>query len=168
VSWASDPHIRVISEGSCDTEDWSNDAENHRNKWHFTVYSHRDQMIYIRIIFQYFYCIVDQINTALVSRRDSYVTCNHLKQSIFSTLKHQSKHKLSKHTVLKRHIAEAELNAFIRIYIVFMKASGWLRSRPPRQIMAEDKWTVSTANKMNSLWFYSLNVRKRDTGTNWI
>jgi len=28
VSWASNPHIRVISEGSCDTEDWSNDAEN--------------------------------------------------------------------------------------------------------------------------------------------
>jgi len=26
-AWASDPHIRVISEGSCDTEDWSNDAE---------------------------------------------------------------------------------------------------------------------------------------------
>ncbi len=29
-------HIRMISEGSCDTEDWSNDAENsallHRNK----------------------------------------------------------------------------------------------------------------------------------------
>jgi len=24
-------HIRVISEGSCDTEDWSNDAENHIN-----------------------------------------------------------------------------------------------------------------------------------------
>jgi len=23
-----DPHIRVMSEGSCDTEDWSNDAEN--------------------------------------------------------------------------------------------------------------------------------------------
>ncbi len=33
----------MISEGSCDTEDWSNDAENaalrHRNKLHFTVYS---------------------------------------------------------------------------------------------------------------------------------
>jgi len=27
VSSSSDPHIRVISEGSCDTEDWSNDAE---------------------------------------------------------------------------------------------------------------------------------------------
>jgi len=28
VSRASNHHIRVISEGSCDTEDWSNDAEN--------------------------------------------------------------------------------------------------------------------------------------------
>jgi len=28
VSCASDHHIRVISVGSCDTEDWSNDAEN--------------------------------------------------------------------------------------------------------------------------------------------
>jgi len=46
--WSSDPHIRVISEGSC------NDAENHRNKLHFTVYSHREQMIYIKIIFHNF------------------------------------------------------------------------------------------------------------------
>jgi len=28
VYWAVNQHIRVISEGSCDTEDWSNDAEN--------------------------------------------------------------------------------------------------------------------------------------------
>jgi len=27
VFWASNHHIRVISEGSCDTEDWSDDAE---------------------------------------------------------------------------------------------------------------------------------------------
>ncbi len=27
VSSAACRHIRVISEGSCDTEDWSNDAE---------------------------------------------------------------------------------------------------------------------------------------------
>jgi len=27
VSWSSDPRIRVISEGSCESEDWSNDAE---------------------------------------------------------------------------------------------------------------------------------------------
>ncbi len=27
-SWAADPHILMISDGSRDTEDWSNDAEN--------------------------------------------------------------------------------------------------------------------------------------------
>ncbi len=26
VSWAANQHIRMISEGSCDTEDWSNDC----------------------------------------------------------------------------------------------------------------------------------------------
>ncbi len=35
--------IRMIPEGSCDTEDWSNDAENtalhHRNKLHLKIYS---------------------------------------------------------------------------------------------------------------------------------
>jgi len=49
----------VISEGSCDTDD----AENHRNKLHFTIYSHRKQLIYIIIIFHYFYYIFDQINS---------------------------------------------------------------------------------------------------------
>ncbi len=28
VSWTANQHIRMISEGSCDTEAWSNDAEN--------------------------------------------------------------------------------------------------------------------------------------------
>ncbi len=28
VTWAVNQHIKMISEGSCDTEDWSNDAEN--------------------------------------------------------------------------------------------------------------------------------------------
>jgi len=28
VSWAENQHVRMISEGSCDTEDWSDDAEN--------------------------------------------------------------------------------------------------------------------------------------------
>ncbi len=45
VSWAANQHIRMISEGSCDTEDWSNDAENsvlhHRNKFRFKIYSNR-------------------------------------------------------------------------------------------------------------------------------
>ncbi len=39
-------HIRMISEGSCDTEDWSNDAENtalhHKNKLHLKIYSNRN------------------------------------------------------------------------------------------------------------------------------
>ncbi len=37
VSWAANQHVRMISEGSCDTEDWSNDAENllheHKRLW---------------------------------------------------------------------------------------------------------------------------------------
>ncbi len=39
VSGEANQHITIISEGSCDTEDWSNDAKNsalhHRNKLHF-------------------------------------------------------------------------------------------------------------------------------------
>ncbi len=39
ISWAPNQYIRKIFEGSCDTEDWSNDAEilvlRHRNKLHF-------------------------------------------------------------------------------------------------------------------------------------
>jgi len=39
VSWEANHQIRMNSEGSCDTEDWSNDAENsalnHRNTLHF-------------------------------------------------------------------------------------------------------------------------------------
>ncbi len=37
--------ILKFSEGLCDTEDWSNNAENsalhHRNKLHFNIYSNR-------------------------------------------------------------------------------------------------------------------------------
>jgi len=32
VSWAPNQYIRMISEGSCDPEDGSNDAENIKNK----------------------------------------------------------------------------------------------------------------------------------------
>ncbi len=38
----------MISEGSCDTEDWSNDAENsglhNRNKLHLKIYLKREQL----------------------------------------------------------------------------------------------------------------------------
>jgi len=45
----------MISDGSCDTEDWSNDAENsalhNRNKLHFRIYYNRKQLFIIVIIF---------------------------------------------------------------------------------------------------------------------
>jgi len=41
-------YLRVISDGSCDTEHWSNDVENSAlyqiNKLNFTIYSHRKQL----------------------------------------------------------------------------------------------------------------------------
>ncbi len=44
VSWAVNQHIIMISEGSCDSEDWSKDAENtavrHRNKLHVKTFIH--------------------------------------------------------------------------------------------------------------------------------
>ncbi len=47
VSWSANQHIRMISEGSCDTEDWSNDAENSalhpRNKLQY-IYLNRKQL----------------------------------------------------------------------------------------------------------------------------
>ncbi len=48
---ASNQHIRMISEGSCDIEDWSNDAENsalhHRNEY--------NEILYLNILlFKYF------------------------------------------------------------------------------------------------------------------
>ncbi len=64
VSLAPNQHIRMISEGSCDAEDWGNDAENsalhHRNKLQFTIYSHKKGILYCNNIahYYYFYCIL--------------------------------------------------------------------------------------------------------------
>ncbi len=57
ISWAANQHIRMISEGSCDTEDWSNDAENSalHHKLHFTIYSKKTVIINCNNISQY-YC----------------------------------------------------------------------------------------------------------------
>ncbi len=82
-SWATSPHVRMISEGSCDTEDWSNDAENsalHRkNKLYFIIYSNKKQTVILNcnnISQNYcFYCIIllyyfTVLNAALVSVSD--------------------------------------------------------------------------------------------------
>ncbi len=51
IAEALSQYMIMISEGSRDTEDWSNDAE-HSNNLHFTIYSHRKELFYIVI----FYC----------------------------------------------------------------------------------------------------------------
>ncbi len=43
-SWAPNKHIRMISVGSCDTEDWNNGCW-HRNKLHYEIY--RKRLFYI-------------------------------------------------------------------------------------------------------------------------
>ncbi len=53
VSWAANQHIRMISEDRVTY--WSNDAENsalnHSNQLHFKIYSHRNMIFEIAIIF---------------------------------------------------------------------------------------------------------------------
>ncbi len=69
IYWAANRHIRMISEGSRDTDAWSNDAENSAlNK----IYFNRKHLFYIVIIFHNiycFYCNFDQINAALVNKK---------------------------------------------------------------------------------------------------
>ncbi len=55
VSLAANHYIRIISEGSCNIKDMSNDAENsalhHRNTLHFKMYYNRKQLFKMVIIF---------------------------------------------------------------------------------------------------------------------
>ncbi len=62
-------HIRMISGGSCDTEDWSNDAENftlhHMNKLHF------------KIVSNFFFFI---LNCVICHNITVFTVCNQIKQ----------------------------------------------------------------------------------------
>ncbi len=60
-------NIRLISEGSCDTEDWSNN----RNTFHFTINSNRKQLYFNCNIFHNVtaFTVFVIINTSTVSRR---------------------------------------------------------------------------------------------------
>ncbi len=64
-NWAWNQHIRMISEGSCDTEDRNNDVGNS------ALITFKIILWYCDYISQYycFYCISDQINTPLVGKR---------------------------------------------------------------------------------------------------
>ncbi len=48
VSWAANQYIKIISEGSCNTEDWRMPAENSalitENKLYFKIYSNIKQL----------------------------------------------------------------------------------------------------------------------------
>ncbi len=75
----------MISDGSCDIEDWRNYSENsalhHRNKLYFVIYSNRKQLFFIVIIFHNINVFtVYQINAALVSIKDFQ---KHLKSILF-------------------------------------------------------------------------------------
>ncbi len=65
----------MISEGSCDSEDWRNNAENSAlvTAINYILKYIQIENIYFKLytISQYYcyYCIFDEINAALVSRR---------------------------------------------------------------------------------------------------
>ncbi len=72
----------MLSEVSCDKEDWSNYTENlafdTKKKKNVLIYSNKKRLFYIVIIFyniDVLFCIFDQINAALVSIRDYF--CKH-------------------------------------------------------------------------------------------
>ncbi len=67
VSYAANQHIRIISDGSCDTEDWSN-----YDKFNFAITGRNYILKYIKIDRSYFellYC-KSEVNAALVSIGD--------------------------------------------------------------------------------------------------
>ncbi len=96
--WAVNQHVWMISEGSCDTEDWSNDAEisvlHHRNKLNVITYSSKK---YFTILV--FYGIFDQTNAAYVSIIDRLFNCcihvvYHFKLNVYFRQCHASQYKI--------------------------------------------------------------------------
>jgi len=68
----------MISEGSCDTENWINDAEKICHQWnklHFKIYSNEKQLLYILIFFHnitvFTIFFIKYCKAAMVSIRDS-------------------------------------------------------------------------------------------------
>jgi len=55
ISLAPNQHIKMISEGSYDTKDWSNDTDhllsNHRNNLHFKIYIYIYKKLFEMVIF---------------------------------------------------------------------------------------------------------------------
>lgn len=68
-----------------------------------------------------------------------------------------------KHLIYKT--AHSPLKLFPSTYD-FLFSCDW-ETCPRCQIMSKDKWSISTPNKTNRLWFYSLAVRKPRNGRYW-
>ncbi len=74
IYWTANQHIRMISEGSCDTEDLSSEAENvvliTGINYIWNVFKQKAVILRSKNIPQYscFGCILDQINAGLVSK----------------------------------------------------------------------------------------------------
>jgi len=62
VSWAANHQIKMISEGSCNIADWTNDAENsalhHSTKLLFKLYLNRKLFFFYCNISQYYFIVV--------------------------------------------------------------------------------------------------------------
>jgi len=71
----------MISKGSCDTEDWNNDAENLALPLQEYLPNIVSQISYFKLKIKYccFYCIFYQINAALLNIGDFFQ--KHLKKS---------------------------------------------------------------------------------------
>ncbi len=79
-NWSANQYIRMISEGSCNTEDWNNDADA-ITEIHFILKYITIENSYFKPFpnFALFYCIFEQINAALIAEETSLKTfknCN--------------------------------------------------------------------------------------------
>ncbi len=102
---AANQHIRMISEGSCDTEDWSNDAlPSQEKKIHFKIFSNRKQFFVIIFhnvtVFLYFWS-----NKSLESCFINIKILNHLKLLNGGVHKHIFKKYMKKKSAVKWFIA---------------------------------------------------------------
>ncbi len=110
VCCAANQHIRMISEGSCDTEDWSNDAKNSALitgiNYILQYIQIEDSILNCKNVSQYywFYYILNQMNLGehkwLLPKTLKCPYYGFLKMSLHAVCKHSSKWMKTSCTVL--------------------------------------------------------------------
>ncbi len=130
----------MISERSCDTQDWSNDTENsalhHRNKLHFKMYYNKKYILICNNVSKYS-CIFDQINAALLSKRDFFQ--KHLRKSY------------PLQTLDSSHLESIDLLQLLWFLITKMILTGWARDARTSRLY----WTNRTAGTTSHHFTYS-------------